>query len=163
MHITVLILLFTVRCGVFCETEVHLLPAGYRGDVFIVPGIANGDSPHREGRAIVFQIPADGILVTQDRPSRRWHFSRFYYLHPDGKRQRLEYVASSISDTPENRADERPIAWFERSGTISGTDFPCTVNFVQYYVGSRGHLLSRARDSDELQFDAFIKRGHLCG
>lgn len=153
---------FLFGCGMASNTEVHLLPAGFQGDVFIVPGIAAGVSPQRENGAAVFNIPADGILVTQDHLSTEWNFSQFYYVRPSGERQRLEYEPSSIPDTSSNRANKAPVVWFKRTGTISGIDLPCSVNFVQYYVGSRAHLLSRIPDSDELRFRVFLKKRHLC-
>jgi hypothetical protein len=151
-----------VGCGICSYTEIHLLPAGYQGDVFIVPGIAAGTPPRREGGATMFYVPADGILITQDHPISGLHFSKFYYVQPNGERQRLEYEPSSISDTSKNRADKRPFVWFEREGTISGVDLPCPVSFIQYYVGSRAHLLARSPDAEELRFQNFLKKSRVC-
>jgi hypothetical protein len=154
---------FLIGCGMSSNAEVHLLPAGYQGDVFIVPGVAAGVPLSREGGATVFHIPANGILVTQDQPKSGWRSSLFYYLQPNGERQRLDYEPSSIPDTPKNRSDRRPVVWFERSGTVSSVDLPCSVDYVQYYVGSRAHLLTRLPDADELRFRDFIKKSHVCG
>jgi hypothetical protein len=160
---TVLPLLSALLLVGCTETEVHLVPAGYRGDVFIVPGIPTGSPPRHEGGAIVFAIPSSGILVTQAQPSRGWHMTRYYYLRPDGHRERLEEVASSIHDTRENRVDDRPIAFNERYATISAVNLPCTVSFVQYYVGSRADLIARKSEPDpELRFRDFVRQGHVC-
>jgi len=53
----------------FSAPEVHLVPAEFQGDVYIIPRMPNGSAPEREGRAILFRMPATGILVTQDAPS----------------------------------------------------------------------------------------------
>jgi hypothetical protein len=159
---TIMAVCFLLDCGMSLNTEVHLLPAGYQGDVFIVPSAAAGVPPSREGGATVFHIPANGILVTQDHPKSGWHYSQFYYLQPNGERQRLDYEPSSIPDNPKNRSDRRPVVWFERSGTISSVDLPCSVDYVQYYVGSRAHLLTRLPDADELRFRDFLKKSHVC-
>jgi hypothetical protein len=151
-----------IGCGMSSYMEIHLLPAGYQGDVFIVPGISAGAPPRREGGATVFHVPADGILITQDHPISGLHFSKFYYVQPNGQRQRLEYEPSSISDTSKNRADKRPFVWFERDGTISGVNLPCPVSFTRYYVGSRAHLIARYPDADELRFHDFLRKSRVC-
>lgn len=153
---------FFLGCGMSTFTEIHLLPAGYQGDVFIIPGVTTGAPARREGQTRAFFIPADGILVTQDHPNSEWHRSQFYYVLPSGERQRLEYEPSSIQDTPRNRGDKRPVVWFERSGSIAGVDLPCSVSFIEYYVGSRAHLLARRPYEDELRFRVFIKNDHVC-
>jgi hypothetical protein len=151
-------------CGVVLETEVHLVPFGFKGNVFIIPGISGGVAARRIGREIIFEIPESGILVTRDRLVDGWHRTRFYYVKPSGARGQLEEVAISISNTPENRANAKPIVWFKRSGTISGADLPCSVDFFQYYVGSRSDLLtSRGDDTDEKRLRAFVgKSDRIC-
>lgn len=69
-----------VCCGIVPASEVHLIPAGYQGDIFIVPGIASGTPAVRAGRDMVFRIPTNGILVTQANPGEGWHASEFYSI-----------------------------------------------------------------------------------
>ena len=159
---TLLLLMPLISCGRLTATESHLIPEGYRGDVFIVPNISNGQSPERDGRTIIFRIPANGILVTQDAPSEGWHVARFYYVGPGGNRRLLDEEPSSVHDTSENRADMRPFVWFQRSGTMNGTDLPCTISYAQYYVGTRFHLLTRDQNVDELRFRQYVREHHVC-
>jgi hypothetical protein len=154
--------LFAGGCDMLLEKEVHLIPAGFNGDVFIVPGIGTGSRPIRQGGASVFVVPTDGILITQDKASPRWRKSRFYYVKPNGQRQLLEELPSSVPDTPENRMDRRPIVWFERSGALAGINLPCTVRYIQFYVGSRADLLSRDPQAAESRFLQFVKTGRAC-
>ncbi|HXO42133.1 MAG TPA: hypothetical protein VN999_11820 [Thermoanaerobaculia bacterium] len=146
------------------RSEVHLLPAGMKGDVFILPGRADGIPPRREGFAIMFEVPPGRILVTQDEPSGGLHWTRFYYVDKDGSRQRLDYEPSSVPRTPENLADQRPFVWFLRDGTGVPRS-PCPVRFVQYYVGTRADLLSRTvneANAEELRLGEFVKEHRLC-
>jgi len=146
------------------RSEVHLLPAGVKGDVFILPGHAEGVPARREGFAIVFEVPRGRILVTQDEPSGGWHWTRFYYVDTDGRRQRLDYEPSTVPRTPENLADRRPFVWFVRGGGgVFGS--PCPFRFVQYYVGTRADLLSRTVDeanAEELRLGQFVKEHRIC-
>jgi len=146
-------------------SEVHLLPAGTKGDVFILPGYRQGVPARREGFAIVFSIPPERILVTQDLPSAGWHMTHYYYVDAAGKRQSLDIEPSSVHDTPENRADQRPIVYGERNGEISADALPCPIRFVRYYVGTRAELLSRTVpewNADELRLEQFVKEHHIC-
>ena len=148
------------------RSEVHLLPAGTKGDVFILPGYSQGVPARREGFAIVFDIPPERILVTQDQPSAGWHLTHYYYLDAAGKRQKLDYEPSTVHPTPENLADKRPFVWFQRSaGEISALSLPCPIRFVQYYVGTRADLLSRTVDeanAQELRLEQFVRDHHIC-
>lgn len=157
---TLLVLVLTSGCGFVTAPETHLIPEGYRGDVFIVSGMSAGEPPERSGLSIVFRIPANGVLVTQDRPSQGWYIARFYYVDAGGRRRQLQEEPSSVHDTAENRADTRPMVWFQRGWTMSGTDLPCPVK--QYYVGTRAHLLSRDANADELRFRQYVKEHHVC-
>jgi hypothetical protein len=162
---TVVFLALTTGCGYVTAPETHLIPAGYRGDVFIVPGMPSGERPERSEWSIVFRIPPDGILVTQDVPSQGWHLSRFYYVDAANNRQRLLEEPSSVHDTPENRADTTPIVWFQRIGSTEGTDLPCTVHFARYYVGTRADLIARGvngANAEELRFREYVNKHHVC-
>ena len=154
------IALATLSCGL-SKSEVHLIPSGYVGDVFIVWGQASGVPAEREGLASVFRIPPDGILVTQDTPSTGWHVSHYYRSSSENSRTELELEPSSIHNTPENRADATPIVWFPRS--VEWQADGCSVKYERYYVGSRAHLISRAPNADELRFQASVRQRKLCG
>ena len=146
------------------KAEIHLIPAGYTGDVFILWGHVEGLPAEHEGAASVFRIPSDGILVTQDLPSPEWHTSSYYRTDATGARQLLTEEPSSVHDTAANRADRRPIVWFPRSGEWHEPD--CSATYEMYYVGSRAELLARSdRDAnqEELRFRKYVRRRGLCG
>lgn len=153
-------------CGFFSRPEIHLIPQGTVGDVFILPGYSSGVPPKREGSASVYEIPPDRILVTQDLPSPGWHRTRFYYVDAAGKRQRLDYEPSTIPDTPANLNDDRPVVWFERgTGEIRAVDLPCPIRYRQYYVGTRAHLLSRSVEEANAGvrlLEQFVREHRVC-
>jgi hypothetical protein len=145
--------------------ETHLIPAGAQGDIFILPGYRSGVPARREGLSIVFEIPRNRILVTQDQLSSQWHTTNYYYVYPDGKRERLTFEPSTIPRTPQSLADHRKIVWFARTGEMSAVDLPCSVKFAQYYVGTPADLLSRTVDqanAQELALQAFVREHHVC-
>jgi hypothetical protein len=146
--------------------EVHLIPAGYKGDVVIMPGYPMGVPPKRDGLSIVFDIPHNGILVTQDQPSSRWHTEHYYYVDGSGRRQRLQEEYSTVHDTPANRADTTPIvAMITGTGEERGVDIPCTIYAATYYVGTRADLLSRSVDQANAQrrrIEQLVRRDRVC-
>jgi hypothetical protein len=145
--------------GCLSAPEEHLVPAGYVGDVFIVVGEARGVPPRRDGFTRVYEIPSSGLLVTQDDMSPRWHSSKFFYVASDGSRIPIPVESSSIADTPENRADVRPLVWFERD-VYQG--IPCAVQYRHYYVGTRSDLLSRPPNKDEERLLRLLKDSYPC-
>lgn len=152
-----LLLTTLLACAGCSRSEEFLIPEAYRGDVFIVTGIPTGEAPQEDWLTNVYRIPPTGILVSTETASPAWHFSRYFYVDEEGGRKALPIVASSIHDTAANRSDETPIVWFPRSGSISGSQLPCSVEFQQFYVGSRAHLSSRDPAVDELRFRDFIR------
>lgn len=159
-----LLLVTLLGCAGCSRSEEFLIPESYRGDVFIVTDIPTGEPSQRNWLTNVYRIPPEGILVSADTPSPGWHFSRYFYVDETGEREELQVVASSIRDTAANRSDETPIVWFPRSGSISGSRLPCSVEFQQFYVGTRAHLSSRDPEADEVRFRDFIRehREQIC-
>ena len=136
-----------------------------KGDVFILPGRAESVPPKREGFAIVFEIPPGRILVTQDEPGGGLHWTRFYYVDTDGRRQRLDYQPSTVPRTPENLVDQRPFVWFVRDGAGGVAGSSCSIRYVQFYVGTRADLLSRTENeanAEELRLGQFVKEHRIC-
>lgn len=159
------LVMFSAGCDVG-RPEKYLVPAGYVGDVYVLPGYSRGLPPEREGIARVFRIPATGILVTQDWPSNGWHATRYYEVDTSGKRTELTYEPSTIPKTAATLRDQRRIAWFARGiGGITSSDLPCDVRFTQFYVGTPAHLLHRTPEqanAKQLEVEQLVKRRRLC-
>ncbi len=155
----------SVACDIG-RPEKYIVPAGYTGDVYILPGYSRGQPPEREGFARVFRIPATGILVTQDWPSDGWHPMRYYEIDRSGRRTELPYEPSTIPATPQNLRDNRRIAWFARGiGGMTSDELPCDVRFMRFYVGTPAHLLTRTPEqahAKQLEVEQFVKQQRLC-
>jgi hypothetical protein len=137
----------SISCGRHAEPEIHLIPTGFMGDVFIVHGVTDGQPAHYEGRYRVYSIPASGVLRSETASNCCWWRGgevQYYYVADDGSRSRIEgFWPSSIHDTPENRADSTLGIWFPRTGTVSLSGSSCKVHLDQYYVGTKTFLLDR--------------------
>jgi hypothetical protein len=158
------VLLTLLACGEqVAEPEIHLIPDGYMGDVFIIHDDPKGQPAAREGLSRVYRIPATGILRSQTSMNFGWGRSRYFYVTPSGERRLIEgFWPSSIHDTPQNRADRSFGIFFPRTGRMSSFDRPCEVRFEQYYVGTKPYLISRKAGLDEQRFDAVVKQQEVC-
>jgi hypothetical protein len=143
-------LLAATSCGQIADPEIHLIPAGYMGNIYIFHNVPDGAPPKYEGRARVYEIPNDGILRSKTPLNEGWMFTpQYFYVTADGKREKITgYWPTSIHDTPENRADKTIGIFFPRmGGTISsftlkpdGTSIPeftCDIRYDEYYVGTK--------------------------
>ncbi len=154
---------FALACS---RPEVHLIPLGYKGEVAILPGYPGGEPAKRDGFfANLFAIPPSGILVTQDQPSSGWHTVRYYYVDKAGRRLPIHVEFSTVHDTPENRADQRPIVAGVTTGVETRIDLPCTIYVVKYYVGTKADLLSRSVDQANAQgrrVQELVRQKRIC-
>jgi len=73
--------------------EVHLLPDGFKGPVFIAFNRLDGEQERYEDGKRVYVIPNNGILKTKFPPNDgTQHDWQYYYQNVDGKRVAIPYV-----------------------------------------------------------------------
>ena len=131
------------------QPEVHLLPQGYSGDVFILHDVADGEPLIREGWSRIYRIPPIGILRSSTDPNHGWGIARFYYLAADGSREKITgYWPVTIDDTPENRDDPEIGVFFRTLGSQFSSTDQCSVLFEHYFVGTKRQVLSRKDTGD---------------
>jgi hypothetical protein len=149
-------------CGVpMAEPEIHLIPAGYMGNVYILHDVPDGEPLKREGRARVYEIPKDGILRSQSSENPGVQNEQYFYVTPDGKREKIigDWM-STVHDTPENRADKTLGIYFPRTGSFSSQDLKCAIHFEEYYVGTKLFLLTTSDLEKDL--NAYVKDHPVC-
>jgi hypothetical protein len=159
-------------CGQMAEPEIHLIPAGYMGNIYIFHNVLDGQPPKYEGRARVYEIPNDGILRSQTPMNLGWQFTpQYFYVTADGTREKITgYWPTSIHDTPENRADKTLGIFSPRTGSLSGfttkndgtssPEFTCDIQFEQYHVGTKLFLLTHSDLEKDLH--AYVKEHPVC-
>lgn len=131
--------------------ERFLIPEGYKGDIAVLYGVPNEPSLKKTGGVLTFEIPEDGILRTRDEmllgPTR----TQYYYQQPDGSLERIgNFWPTTINPTPENLANDRDLGvYFPRSGRVTNST-GCSVQFEEFYVGTKANLLSKYRKETDL-------------
>jgi len=129
--------------------EQFLIPDGYQGDVYVVYGARDGESLNKTREGVTLRIPRDGILRTRDPIHLGSTRTAYYYERQDGSLERIRNLwPTTIQPTPENLANDRDIGvFFPRNGTFSDST-GCSVQFEQFYVGTKANLLSKDRGKD---------------
>jgi len=71
--------------------EVHRIPAGFTGPVYVVCGVVGGeDLTEDETGALVHRIPPDGLLISSNRCRESGWYSATYLVEaPDGARRQI--------------------------------------------------------------------------
>lgn len=147
------------------DSEIHLIPAGYVGQVTIVFGAANGEPVVSEDNARVYRIPEGGILLTQMAPnvgsSPAW---RFFLVDATGIRRPVSRIwTSTVHETPENLANVEVEIFYPRRGRLQAGRLPCDIEFDNYFVGTRAQLLGRNSDDDRRRLAEFLEKSFVCG
>jgi hypothetical protein len=138
--------------------EKYIIPAGYKGHVYVVHGIANGKPLEKTFCGITYRISKDGILITQAPTVHNFTITKYYYGLNDGTLQRIHYEwYSTIDDTPQNRANYRDIGvYFPRSGHFFDPT-GCQFEYEEIYVGTMADILSNPKEKD---FTSYLRDHH---
>jgi hypothetical protein len=126
-----------------------IVPEGYQGDIYVIHSRRCGEPERRTFWQVTYRIPPDGILETQAPVHRGLSTSAYYYEQQDGSLERIRgFWPTTVHRTPENLSDTKDFGvYFPRSGSVSsGAEAP--VEFDEFYVGTKAHLLSGYKPSD---------------
>ena len=145
-----LLIILSVATIFFGSTsERFLIPDGYKGDVYVVYGARDGESLNKTMWRVTYRIPQDGILRTQMPTIPRWTRAEYYYEKQDGSLEQIRnFWPTTIHPTVENLANHKDLGvFFPRTGKFTDAN-GCSVQFEQFYVGTKAHLLSEYRQID---------------
>jgi hypothetical protein len=127
------------------EPEIHLIPQGYVGHVFVVFRAANGAPSAFEDTARLYRIPQNGILLTQHPPNTgsgpAW---KFFYVSADGQRMPIERISNIV--IPKQRADPTVEIFLWGRGRQQAGQLTCDVAFDHYFVGTKGAIADERQD-----------------
>lgn len=162
-----LILLAIPACSQVLPRKTYLIPEGTRGYVYILKDVGDGEKIETKLGETVFVIPESRILAIQSIEEPSVFVDNYYYIAKDGNRIPLDEEPSSVHNTPENLADNRPFVFGRAAGIHNWSDIPCEVKYDTFYVGTRALLLSRTqqdRDKEYEDFKAFVtaNAGRIC-
>jgi len=89
-----------VACWAHTDSETHLLPAGFSGPVVIIyEDSASAEAMRDDGGAVLYSVPASGILRVQN-PSPPAGFYEKSYFYQDERGRRTVIPSSDEEATP---------------------------------------------------------------
>ena len=130
--------------------ERFLIPNGYKGDIYVLYSTRDGESLSKTRREVTYRIRQDGILLTRDPIPRGSTRTEYYYERTDGSLERIRnFWPTTVHPTPENLANDKDVGvFFPRNGEFTDYSTKCSVQFDQFYVGTKAHLLSKYKEID---------------
>lgn len=129
--------------------ERFLISHGYRGDVYVIYGVRDGETLNRTRWAVTYRIPKDGVLRVQEPMVRSWTRTEYDYETDTGKLERIRnFWPTTIHRTPENLANDKDFGvFFPRTGTFTNSN-GCSIEYQLFYVGTKAHLLTKYKQLD---------------
>jgi hypothetical protein len=133
--------------------ERFLMRDGYKGDVYVMYGVPRGEYSERTHWEVTYRIPDDGVLAIREEPPSGWTRPEYEYEMKGGKLKPITNLwVSTIHPTRENLANDADIGvFFPRTGRFTNST-GCSVNFLQFYVGTKAHLLRQYKPLDIADF-----------
>lgn len=104
--------------------SVYEIPAGYEGWVFIFWNQKNAPAIPKEKEGSVFTVPNDGILRTSSTKPDGWATDRYYWKHPDGRREFFGETGNALIHA--------------QGGGTSNIGQRDEVEYSRFYVGKGG-------------------------
>jgi hypothetical protein len=148
-----LVILSLAAMFVGSTNEAFLIPDGYKGDVYVLYGSRDGEVLNKTRWRVTYRIPSDGILRIQEPEIPHWTRTKYYYEKRDGSLERIQDLwLTTVHRTPENLADDKDIGvYFPRTGKFTDST-GCSVQYQQFYVGTKAHLLSKYKENGLVQY-----------
>jgi hypothetical protein len=146
LALNVVVILGVAAIFIGSTKERVIIPEGYKGDIYVIHGAADGQ-PSKTRWGLTYRVPPDGILRTRESLLRGWTTREYYYERQDSSLERIrDFWPTTIPRTPENLTNDKDIGvFFPRTGTFTDST-GCSVQFEQFYVGTKAHLLSKYRE-----------------
>lgn len=150
-------LLFILMISFGCQSAEHeiiIVPEGYTGYIIIIYGNSSGENKEYSNGSRVYNIPQNGILVSQFPNNPGWSgFPKFYY-----DSIALENEIPFISDFKDLHENE--VTAF--GGTTGGVNIDLKGNeiirFKQYYIGNKSQILNSIDAAEKFDIRKHIKR-----
>lgn len=152
LHSIILVGFAASICGI--RHERFLIPQGYMGNIYVVHNVEDGEPEKRTFREITYRIPQDGVLRTRAPMIRSLTTTTYYYVRDNGTLERIRYEwDTTISRTPDNLADDKDIGiFFRRTSKYHDDSQGCSVEYVEFYVGTKAYLLSKDQRLDMARY-----------
>jgi hypothetical protein len=155
-----------VGCADRAEPESFLIDKGYRGKINVIFNQTEGRAKKYESGRRVYEIPSNGVLITQFKDNSGVMDQQYFYVDSDGKREALKQLDASNFNEPWTRTrnphepsrDELGIFFAARVGAYGSTDNLKSLKFQAFYVSTYRELKKYHEHKYEREFSDKVMR-----
>lgn len=134
----VLVLFNLFSCNQEIEKEIYIIPSTFKGKVNVIFSQANGKPIKYENNARVYEIPEDGILLTQFKEQEGFVKREYFYVDKDNNKKPLKIIIDIEDETSTD------ISVF-RDGTIGvygNSNDENSLTYQEFYITDKGSFES---------------------
>ncbi len=143
-----LLMSVVVGCADRAEPETFLIAKGYRGKINVIFNQPKGQVEKYENGRRLYEIPANGILLTRFRDDYGLIDQQYFYVDPSGKREALKELDvrrfneewTRTKNPVEPSRDEPGVFFAGRVGIYGNSDDPKSLRFREFYVSTYREL-----------------------
>ncbi len=137
------------------EPETYLLPYGFKGKVNIIFNQSKGASAKYENGRRLYEIPSNGILLTQFKDEEGIVNHEYYYIDSTGKRTELKIFSDDEKDKIKDT-----VGVF-RDGTVGvygNSSDPKSLSYQEFYVTNGSEIDSYFTLQYQKRFDDMVRQ-----
>ena len=120
-------------CSQKAEPETYLIPEGFTGKVNIVFNRKEGRPVKYDGGRRIYEIPADGILLTQFATNDGFMNRKYFYKSQSGELRQLRNLEK---DTVNISKDEVGVFLDGISGVYGNSGEPSALEYQEFLISS---------------------------
>ncbi|HEY0921793.1 DUF6843 domain-containing protein [Rheinheimera pacifica] len=144
------------------EAEHYILPANYVGAFYVIFDHASGEPLQYQHDARRYQIPANGVLLTQAKISEgAIAADKLRFFRQDAPEQLTEITARWLTsiDTAQAYQDNTTYIFGGGPGVYSSSELKCDTHFRGFHIGTKSQILDEVNHFD---IESFIQNNKLC-
>ncbi|KKO44836.1 hypothetical protein WG68_13440 [Arsukibacterium ikkense] len=143
------------------DAESYVLPANYVGAFYIIFDQPTGAPAIKLEQARLFQIPDNGVLLTQERISEGAIAAdklRFFRQQPANQLAEISARWYSSIDPEQAYQDSTTYIFGGGPGVYSSSELNCDIHFRGFHIGTQSQILDQV---NHFEIEIFIKNNKL--
>ena len=130
-----------ISCHQKAEPEIYLIPESFTGKVNIIFNRKEGNEKKYQGENRVYEIPSDGVLLTQFTTNDGFINRRYYYKNQLGELKPLQTFEADTTKTNKH-LDKTEIGIFLDgiSGVYGNSGEPTALEYQEFIVSNYNNL-----------------------
>lgn len=145
-------------CSQNPEPETYLIPEAFTGRVNIIFHRKDGDSPKYENGRRVYEIPTNGILLTQFKDEYGLVDRKYFYVDSNGKRRALKIFRDETFKDTKSNVNSEEIGIFLDGTTGQYGKPPKAVWWQEFILTNYNNLDSFFTPKYKKQFEDRLKK-----